>query len=75
LADLWRLICGIVFPSEMTGGLKQDHPVESIPAQRPGTFDEIASTFLYTIGTGGAYLNGNCQIIDGGRLSNMPATY
>jgi hypothetical protein len=50
-------------------------PVDKIPVQRQGSFDEIASTILYTIGKGGAYLNGNVQVIDGGRLSTFPATY
>ena len=59
----------------MTAGLPIEYSVDKIPAQRPGSFDEIAGTILYTIGKGGAYLNGNVQLIDGGRLSLFPASY
>jgi len=71
----YNLICPGLFPSEMTEGLKMEAPVDAIPAHRPGLDDEMKSTFLYTVGKGGAYLNGNVQIVDGGRLAVMPGTY
>lgn len=64
-----------VFPSEMTTGIPSEYPVDKIPAQRPGNFEEITGTLLYTVGRSGAYLNGNTQVIDGGRLLVLPGTY
>jgi hypothetical protein len=59
----------------MTEGLQMDFPVDAIPAHRPGTYDEITSTFLYMVGRSGAYLNSSVQLVDGGRLAVMPGTY
>jgi len=70
-----NLICPGLFPSEMTTGIPNEYPVDKIPAQRPGNYEEITGTLLYTVGRSGAYLNGNAQIIDGGRLLVMPGTY
>ncbi|PNS15925.1 hypothetical protein CAC42_4326 [Sphaceloma murrayae] len=63
------------FPSEMTVGGATEFPVNKIPASVPGQFEDMAGTILYTVGKAGSYLNGNVQVLDGGRLSVMPATY
>jgi hypothetical protein len=59
----------------MTSGMGGTHSYDQIPLHRPGTFNEVAATILSIVGKGGACLNGNVQIVDGGRLSVMPATY
>lgn len=64
-----------VFYSEMTAGMKDDYSYDEIPLHRPGNFNEVSATILSLVGKGGAYLNGHVQILDGGRLSMMPATY
>jgi NAD(P)-dependent dehydrogenase (short-subunit alcohol dehydrogenase family) len=46
-----------------------------VPAGRQGTYEEISGTILYLVGKGGAYTNGNVQVVDGGRLTQMPSTY
>jgi len=46
----------------------------TLPAGRPGSFEDMSATILYMVGKGGAYLNGAMQITDGGRLSIMPGS-
>jgi NAD(P)-dependent dehydrogenase (short-subunit alcohol dehydrogenase family) len=64
-----------VFPSEMTAGAPPTFPCDKIPAGRQGNFEEISGTILYLVGKAGGYVNGNVQVVDGGRLGQMPATY
>ncbi|KAF2436087.1 NAD(P)-binding protein [Tothia fuscella] len=64
-----------IFPSEMTTHAPPQFPFDKIPAGRQGTNEELAGTILYLVGKGGAYVNGNVSVVDGGRLSQMPATY
>lgn len=59
----------------MTAGSKEEYPYKEIPAGRKGTFYDMAAVVLQLVGKGGAYINGNMTITDGGRLSVMPATY
>ena len=59
----------------MTAGAKTEYPYNEIPAHRQGTIDEMAGTVLYMVGKSGGYLNGSVQVVDGGRLGVMPATY
>jgi hypothetical protein len=59
----------------MTEGVPDVFPCDKIPLHRQGGFNEIVGTVLYTIGKSGAYLNGNVQVVDGGRISVMPGTY
>lgn len=63
------------FPSEMTAGAATEFPVDQVPAGKPGVYGDMAGTILYLVGKAGAYVNGNVQILDGGRLSVMPGTY
>ena len=65
----------IVFPSEMTEGAAQTYPFDKVPAGRLGNFEEVTGTILSLVGRGGAFTNGQVVIVDGGRLSQMPATY
>lgn len=46
-----------------------------IPAERLGKTDDIVGTMLYMASAAGAYLNGNIQVIDGGRISQLNGTY
>jgi len=50
-------------------------PVDQIPAGSVGSFEDMSGAILTMVGRSGAYLNGNVQVLDGGRLSVMPATY
>lgn len=59
----------------MTAGSKGSYNYKEVPAGRKGSFQDIASVILYLVGKGGAYVNGNMENTDGGRLSVMPATY
>lgn len=63
------------FPSEMTEGAAVEFPVSKVPAGVPGQYDDIAGMILYLVGRGGAYVNGAVNVVDGGRLSVMPATF
>ncbi|KAJ9648804.1 hypothetical protein H2201_005066 [Coniosporium apollinis] len=64
-----------VYPSDMTAGSKDVYPVNEVPAGRKGDFGDMAGVILYLVGKSGAYVNGNVQVTDGGRLSMMPGTY
>ncbi|KAI9712707.1 MAG: hypothetical protein M1820_001328 [Bogoriella megaspora] len=46
-----------------------------IPGERIGSEEDMGGTILYMASRAGAYLNGNIMVIDGGRLSILPATY
>lgn len=77
-----------LFPSELAAGLISQggsgdkDPTEVgafekdfIPAQRLGKTDDIVGTMLYMASAAGAYLNGNIQVLDGGRVSQLNGTY
>jgi NAD(P)-dependent dehydrogenase (short-subunit alcohol dehydrogenase family) len=77
-----------LFPSDLAAGLiaqggetGQDPTEEGafeksfIPAQRLGKTDDIVGTVLYMSSAAGSYLNGNIQVLDGGRISQLPGTY
>lgn len=59
----------------MTEGQPSVWPIDQVPAGKAGQYEDMAATILYLVGKSGAYLNGNVQVLDGGRLSVMPATY
>ncbi|KAK4618063.1 Short-chain dehydrogenase/reductase SAT3 [Fulvia fulva] len=66
-----------IYPSEMTEGMT-DRPgfnVNTIPAHRLGTEEDMRGTILFLTSRAGAYTNGLVLISDGGRLGQMPATY
>lgn len=48
---------------------------EVIPEERVSTLEDMGGSILYLTSRAGAYCNGNVMILDGGRLSLMPATY
>lgn len=50
-------------------------PRESCPAERTGSEEDFAGTILFMASRAGAYLSGAIMISDGGRLSQLPATY
>ncbi|KAK5169672.1 uncharacterized protein LTR77_005650 [Saxophila tyrrhenica] len=77
-----------LFPSELAAGLiaqggKTDKDVTEegafdksfIPAERLGRTDDIVGTMLYMASAAGSYLNGNIQVLDGGRISQLNGTY
>ncbi|KAF2150268.1 NAD(P)-binding protein [Myriangium duriaei CBS 260.36] len=63
------------FPSEMTAGGETIFPINKIPHGTQGRFENMAACILSLVGKGGSYYNGDIRVIDGGRLSVMPATY
>ncbi|CVL11129.1 related to gluconate 5-dehydrogenase [Fusarium proliferatum] len=73
------------FPSEMTENMpwmKGSNPRiegnlsnETCPLERSGTEEDIAGQALFLTSKAGAYVNGCIQLLDGGRLSILPATY
>jgi hypothetical protein len=72
LADLLQ-----VFPSELAAGIIGDgvFPRDKIPLERVGTEEDMAGAILFLTSRAGAYSTGNVMLIDGGRLSILPATY
>ncbi len=52
-----------------------EFPKSKLPAQRPGTVEDMAGVVLFLTSRAGAYCNGNVLLTDGGRLSVMPSTY
>ncbi|KAK5150594.1 hypothetical protein LTR04_006784 [Oleoguttula sp. CCFEE 6159] len=74
-----------LFPSELAapllelanGDMTKEGAFEKsfIPAGRTGSEEDMAGTILYLASRAGAYLNGTIVVIDGGRLSLLPATY
>jgi len=71
-----------VFLSEMSedvikqrGEGKDAWPKNVIPEQRVGDVKDMAGAVLFLTSRAGGYINGNVLIIDGGRLSVLPATY
>jgi NAD(P)-dependent dehydrogenase (short-subunit alcohol dehydrogenase family) len=67
----------IVFPSELAAGIIGDGVFSraQIPLERVGTEEDMAGCILFLTSRAGAYLTGNVMLIDGGRLSMVPATY
>lgn len=66
----------------MEGGMTQGRIGQSshyslvgLPAGRAGTEDDIMGTVLWLASRAGAYVNGLTVLLDGGRLSQLPATY
>ncbi|KAH8789705.1 hypothetical protein BGZ57DRAFT_86879 [Hyaloscypha finlandica] len=66
-----------LFPSELAAGIIGDGVFSraQIPLERVGTEEDMAGCILFLTSRAGAYLTGNVMLIDGGRLSMVPATY
>ncbi|EME40425.1 hypothetical protein DOTSEDRAFT_136135 [Dothistroma septosporum NZE10] len=66
-----------IYPSEMTEGMTETpgFNVETIPAGRLGTEEDMRGAVLFLTSRAGAYANGLVLLSDGGRLGQMPATY
>lgn len=48
---------------------------ENSPAERTGSEEDFAGLVLFLASKAGAYINGEAMLTDGGRLSQLPATY
>ena len=46
-----------------------------LPAERAGSGDDLAGLLLYLASRAGSYVNGSVMLVDGGKLSTVPATY
>jgi NAD(P)-dependent dehydrogenase (short-subunit alcohol dehydrogenase family) len=66
-----------VFPSDLAAGIIGDgvFPKSQIPLGRIGTEEDMAGCILFLTSRAGAYCTGSVVILDGGRLSMVPATY
>lgn len=66
-----------LFPSDLAAGIIGDgkFPRTQIPLERVGTEEDIAGCILFLTSRAGAYCTGNVMLLDGGRLSMVPATY
>jgi len=76
-----------LFPSDLADGLikgvcAEGDPGEEgsisasiIPATRTGVESDMVGTVMWMASRAGAYLNGNVTVLDGGRVSLLPATY
>ncbi|KAH7410833.1 hypothetical protein BKA64DRAFT_365165 [Cadophora sp. MPI-SDFR-AT-0126] len=66
-----------LFPSELAAGIIGDGIFSRsvIPLERVGTEEDMAGVILFLTSRAGAYLTGTVLLVDGGRLSLMPATY
>lgn len=66
-----------MFPSELTVDIiaNKKFEREQFPAERAGDETDMAGAILFLASRAGGYINGNVLVIDGGKLSVMPATY
>jgi len=55
------------------GARKMDK--ENSPAERTGSEEDFAGVVLFLASKAGAYINGETILTDGGRISQLPATY
>lgn len=74
-----------LYPSEMTENyawMQSDNPrmegslkKDLCPLERTGTEEEIGGLALFMTSRAGAYMNGNIQLTDGGRIAVIQSTY
>ncbi|TVY30959.1 Short-chain dehydrogenase/reductase [Lachnellula hyalina] len=66
-----------VFPSDLAAPIIGNgiFPRDKIPLERVGTEEDMAGAILFLTSKAGAYCTGNVLLLDGGRLSMLPATY
>ncbi|KAI6835256.1 hypothetical protein KC340_g5544 [Hortaea werneckii] len=59
------------------GAFADAHVMEAknSPAERTGSEQDLAGIIMFMASQAGAYLNGECLVTDGGRLSQMPSVY
>jgi hypothetical protein len=50
-------------------------PSSTIPTSRIGRGSEMAGSIIYMLSTAGGFLTGSVNVIDGGRLSQVPSMY
>ncbi|KAF2736893.1 NAD(P)-binding protein, partial [Polyplosphaeria fusca] len=74
----YKIRCNVlapgIFPSDLAGGtianLGPGHggtfEPSFVPAERPGSEEDIAGAILYMASKAGAYLNGSVVVVDGG---------
>ncbi|KAK5941247.1 hypothetical protein PMZ80_006524 [Knufia obscura] len=65
---------GLEGHTDVFAGARKMAPTES-PAERTGSEEDFAGLVLFMASRAGAYLNGETMLTDGGRLSQLPATY
>ncbi|KAI9730130.1 MAG: hypothetical protein M1834_006123 [Cirrosporium novae-zelandiae] len=83
-----NVLCPGVFPSTLSSHLTAPRgepaqrattvgsvPKSTVPAERWGEEQDIAGAILYLCGRAGAYVNGSVLLVDGGALTQLPATY
>ena len=69
-----------MFPSEMNPSGVQKKAEDTVapsavPLRRFGTEEEMAGVVMFLVGPSGGYVNGEVLVVDGGRLSQVPAVY
>lgn len=77
-----------LFPSDLAAGMiakaasgADDFTADDVvppshtPARRIGRETDMAGSIIYMASAAGAFLNGNVNVIDGGRISQLPSTY
>ncbi|KAI9883889.1 MAG: transcriptional repressor general negative regulator of transcription subunit 4 [Watsoniomyces obsoletus] len=77
----FNTIAAGLFPSEMSAPLLGDKdmtvfgsmPKEWLSSQRAGSELDMAGTILYMASRAGGYIDGSDLLVDGGRLSTVPA--
>ena len=71
------LSAGIIAQANSTGDPCVQGAFEKsfIPAERLGGTSDMAGTVLYMASPAGAYLNGCINVVDGGRIGQIPGTY
>ncbi|KAF2661401.1 WD40 repeat-like protein [Lophiostoma macrostomum CBS 122681] len=70
-----NVLCPGPYPSEMTARYEGRYGTNQVPQGRKGGINDVAGTMLFLVGKGGAYVDGQVMVSDGGRVSVFPSTY